>query len=98
MTFSRASEGQKIGQQIGLLGRRQAGAVGVSAIAVTDEPGIEAEPFRRVLTWIAGRSDEAPITPVHHVEAAHECGRPLWRRLQKVAQTRNGAVVEIWPV
>src|SRR5262249_54220958 len=61
-------------------------------------PGIEAEAFRRLLSRIAGGSDEAAVARVHQVEAPHEGGRPLRRRLQEVAQRRNGAVVEVWPI
>src|SRR5262249_16103009 len=59
---------------------------------------VEAEALRGLLSGIAGGSDEAAVARVHHVEAPHEGGRPLRRRLQEVAQRRNGAVVEGWPV
>src|SRR5262249_16088252 len=52
----------------------------------------------KLLSRIAGGSDEAAVACIHHVEAPHEGGRPLRRRLQQVAQRRNGAVVEVWPI
>src|SRR5262249_7139108 len=98
MTFSMASERKQVGQKVVFLGRRQRRAIDVAIVAVADEPRIEAEPFRGLLSRIAGGSDEAAVACVHHVEAAYEGSRPLCRRLQEIAQRRNGAVVEVWPV
>src|SRR5215813_6111867 len=98
MTSSMASERKQVGQKVVFLCRRQRCPIDVAIVAVADEPGIEAEPFRRLLSRIAGGSDEAAVACVHHVEAAYEGGRPLRRRLQQVAQRRNGAVVEVWPI
>src|SRR5215813_224206 len=98
MTFSIASERYQKGQKVAFLGRRQRRAIDVAIVAVADEPRVEAEAFRGLLARIAGGSDEAAVARVHHVEAPHEGGRPLRRRLQQVAQRRNGAVVEVWPI
>src|SRR5262249_52265468 len=70
-------------------------AIDVAIVAVADEAGIEAEAFRRLLSRIAGGGDEAAVARVHDVEAAYEGSRPFCRRLPKIAQGRNRAVVEI---
>src|SRR5262249_17281224 len=98
MTFSIASERKQIGQKIAFLGRRQRRAIDVATVAVADEPRVEAEAFRGLLSRIAGGRDETAVARVHHIEPAHEGSRPLRRRLQQVAQRRNGAVVEVWPI
>src|SRR5262249_10051727 len=54
MTFSMASERKQIGQKVAFLGRRQRRAIDVAIVAVADEPRIEAEPFRGLLSRIAG--------------------------------------------
>src|SRR5215471_3490490 len=98
MTFSMASERKQIGQKVALLGRRQRRAIDVAIIAVADEPRIEAEPFRGLLSRIAGGRDETAVACVYDIETPHEGGWPLRRRLQQVAQRRNGAIVEVWPI
>src|SRR5258707_13357421 len=98
MTFSLASERKQIGQKVAFLGRRQRRAVDVAIVAGADEPRIEAEAFRGLLSRIAGGSDETADACVHYVETHQEGGRPLRRRLQQVAQRRDGAVVEGWPI
>src|SRR5262249_60898732 len=98
MACSIGSERKQIGQKVTFFGRRQRRAIDVATVAVADKSGIEAEAFHGLLSRIAGGSDEAAVARVHHVEAPHEGGRPLRRRLQQVAQRRNGAVVEVWPI
>src|SRR6516164_4767259 len=98
MTFSMASERKQIGQKVAFLGRRQRRAIDVAIVAVADEPRIEAEPFRGLLSRIAGGRDETAVACVYDIQTPHEGGRPLRWRLQQVVQRRNGAVVEVWPV
>ena len=96
--FSVRSESEQISQEIAFVGLRQRRAVEVAFIAVADKARVEAEAFRRLLARIASRGDETAVTCIQHIEAANERGRPLRRRLEKVAQGRNRAVVKIGPV
>src|SRR5262249_61025680 len=98
MTFSMASERKQIGQKVAFLGRRQRRAIDVAIVAVADEPRVEAEPFRGLLSRIAGRRDETAVACVYDIETPHEGGWPLRRRLQHIAQRRNGAVVAGGPL
>src|SRR5262249_59562737 len=45
-----------------------------------------------------GGGEEPAVTCIHHIEAANERRGSLRRRLEKVAQGRNRAVVKIGPV
>src|SRR5262249_723188 len=98
MIFSVGSESEEISQEIAFIGRRQRRAVEVAFIAVADEARVEAESFWWPLARITSRGEETAVTCIHHIEAANECGRPLRRRLEEVAQGRNRAVVKIGPV
>src|SRR5215471_20373512 len=98
MAFSIGSERKQIGQKVAFVGPRQRRPIDVAIVAVADEAGIEAEALRRLVSRIAGGSDEAAVARIHDVEAAYEGSRPLRRRLQQVAQGRNRAVMEIRPI
>jgi hypothetical protein len=69
----------------------------VAAVAVAGQPGVVTEPLWRRTARLTGRGDEAAVLAVDHIDAAHECDRPLSRRREQVAQRRHGAVVEVGP-